>query len=138
MNFKISIFFILISFSAFTQSTYPTTSIINQDTVIIFSQEQGRKIAEWNEERKLCFSENEILNSQLEQKDTIISILEKEKESLLDVEYQYQEIIQTKDELLEICESEKDIQHKEIKRQKRHKWISIISGITLGVLAIII
>jgi Lhr-like helicase len=117
---------------------YPKTSVIGKDTVLIFSQEQAKKIAQWNEERKYCIENEELLELLIKEKDTIIKHLSKQVEDFTIVEERYKDIIKGKDDLQEICEQEKKIIHKEVKRQKRHKWIAIVSGIALGVIAIIV
>jgi Lhr-like helicase len=117
---------------------YPKTSVIGKDTVLIFSQDQAKKIAQWNEERKYCIENEELLELLIKEKDTIIKHLSKQVEDFTIVEERYKDIIKGKDDLQEICEQEKKIIHKEVKRQKRHKWIAIVSGIALGVIAIIV
>jgi DNA repair exonuclease SbcCD ATPase subunit len=117
---------------------YPKTSVIAEDTVLIFSQDQAKKIAQWNEERKYCIENEELLELLIQEKDTIIKHLSKQVEDFTIVEDRYKDIIKVKDDLQEICEQEKKIVHKEVKRQKRHKWVAIISGISLGVIAIIL
>lgn len=137
MNYIISLFIITISCSIYGQE-YPKTSVIGKDTVLIFSQEQAKKIAQWNEERKYCIENEELLELLIQEKDTIIKHLSKQVEDFTIVEHRYKDIIKGKDDLQEICEQEKKIIHKEVKRQKRHKWIAIISGIALGVIAIVV
>lgn len=137
MNYLISFLIFLIPVISIGQ-TYPVTSVINNDTVLIFSQEQANKIAQWNEERKYCIESKSLLELEIEQKDTIINSLEAEINSFIGIEKNYKEIIKTKEELQGICNDEKDVLHKEVKRQKRHKWIAILSGAIVGVIAIIL
>lgn len=137
MNYIISLLILIMSCSIYGQE-YPKTSVIGKDTVLIFSQEQAKKIAQWNEERKYCIENEELLELLIKEKDTIIKHLSKQVEDFTIVEERYKDIIKGKDDLQEICEQEKKIIHKEVKRQKRHKWIAIVSGIALGVIAIIV
>ena len=53
MNYLISFLFLIVPYITFSQQ-YPKTSVIEEDTVLIFTQEQANKIAQWNEERKYC------------------------------------------------------------------------------------
>ena len=79
-----------------------------------------------------------LLELEINQKDTIINHLEGKLSEFNIIEDKYKEIIKGKDDLQDICEQEKNILNKEIKRQKRHKWIAIISGVTVGIVAIIL
>jgi predicted nucleic acid-binding Zn ribbon protein len=137
MNYLISFFVLLLTCISYGQ-VYPKTSVIGSDTVLIFSQEQANQIAQWNEERKYCIENSELLKSEIQQKDTIINSLEGIINEFVVIEDKYKDIIRNKDELQDICNDEKNLLNKEIKRQKRHKWIAIISGITVGVVAIIL
>ena len=137
MNYIISLLILIMSCSVYGQE-YPKTSVIAEDTVLIFSQDQAKKIAQWNEERKYCIENEELLELLIQEKDTIIKHLSKQVEDFTIVEERYKDIIKGKDDLQEICEQEKKIIHKEVKRQKRHKWVAIVSGIALGVIAIIV
>lgn len=137
MNYLISFFVLLLTCISYGQ-VYPKTSVIGSDTVLIFSQEQANQIAQWNEERKYCIKNSELLKSEIQQKDTIINSLEGIINEFVVIEDKYKDIIRNKDELQDICNDEKNLLNKEIKRQKRHKWIAIISGITVGVVAIIL
>lgn len=137
MNYLISFLIILFPLFIYGQE-YPIQSVIGKDTVLIFSQEQANKIAQWNEERKYCNDNNELLKLELQQKDTIIHLLENQINEFVVIEDKYKSIIKGKDELQEICNDEKNILNKEVKRQKRQKWASIIGGIVVGVVAIIL
>ena len=137
MNYLIS--FLIFTIPLFCSGQqYPMQSVIGEDTVLIFSQEQASKIAEWNEERKYCIENSELLKLELQQKDTIINSLEGQINDFVVIEDKYKVIISKKDELQDICNDEKNILNKEIKRQKRHKWIAIISGAVVGIVAIIL
>ena len=137
MNYLIS-FLIFISPCVTFSQEYPKTSVIDEDTVLIFSQEQANKIAIWNEERKYCVENSDLLKLEINQKDTIIYSLEGKLYEFSIIEDKYKNIIKSKDDLKNICEQEKKILNKEIKRQKRHKFIAIIGGITVGIIAIIL
>ena len=137
MNYLIS-FLIFISPCVSFSQEYPKTSVIDEDTVLIFSQEQANKIAIWNEERKYCVENSDLLKLEINQKDTIIYSLEGKLLEFSIIEDKYKNIIKSKDDLKNICEQEKKILNKEIKRQKRHKFIAIIGGITVGIIAIIL
>lgn len=138
MNYLISFLFLICVPYITLGQQYPKTTVIEEDTVLIFSQEQANKIAQWNEERKYCKDNSILLELEINQKDTIINHLEGKLSEFNIIEDKYKEIIKGKDDLQDICKQEKNILNKEIKRQKRHKWIAIISGVTVGIVAIIL
>lgn len=135
---KIITLFIFACSLVHAQSEYPKTMISEKDTLIVFTLEQARKITEINEEKKYCLQQNDILEKEIVQKDTIINSLEKKVNDLGTIETKYQKIIKEKNELKDICESEKQSLNKEVRKQKTHKWIAISGGIVLAVIGIIL
>ena len=141
MNLKINLivlFSILFQF-AFSQlkNEYPIVSIIENDSVVIFSLKQSKKLIEINEQKKECFELKSILDNEIIQKDTIIYAQRKKIENLNSIVEEKQSIIKTKDELIQICEEEKGNLRKEIRKQKIVKWLSISGIIVVSVLGII-
>ena len=112
------------AFSQMKTTIYPKVIVYDKDTVIIFSIEQGKKLAELNEDRKECFENNEILKLEIKQKDIIIS---EEKDKVVNYDKiveNYNEILKAKKDIQELCNSEK---------RNKHKWFAIIGGtITTG------
>lgn len=131
----ICIFCLLLTSNAFSQvktSKYPSTQIIESDTVIIFDLEQGRKLAIINESKKHLEQLNDIQLKQLNEKDSIIInqnaiIIHSDK-----IKKAYNDIIIENKNLEKLCQDEKSILSQEIKKQKRYKWTAIISGITIN------
>ena len=116
-------------FSAQTIKTYPSIIVLEKDTLVCFTTEQSKQIAVWNEQRKefveLSKNDNQKI-SELKKITTtqtgIISNLEKEI-------VQHKKNFEDKNSLLLICEDEKETLKDEVGKQKRDKWIAIISGI---------
>jgi hypothetical protein len=110
--------------------------LIGKDTLVCFTTSQAKQMAIWNEKRKECLelSKNDNqkileLNNIVTKQDSIISNLEKEV-------IQYTETISDKDNLINICEDEKSSLKKEIRKQRRGKWIAIICGVGISILVI--
>ena len=122
------VFITSVSFSQVDTIKYPSVKVIDHDTVLIFSFEQGKKIAKINEERKMCNQLNQILQKYIVQKDIIIQTLESKNENLNGIQKRYDLILVEKDQLQVVCEGEKKLLTNEIKKQKRHKIIGIIVG----------
>ena len=101
------------------KTKYPSVIVVGKDTLVCFTTEQSKKMGVWNEDDSEKISElNNISNTQ----KGLISNLENEV-------FQYKKNIQDKDKLISICEDEKKSLNKEIRKQKRGKWIAILSGI---------
>lgn len=122
------VFITSVSFSQIDTIKYPSVKVIDHDTVLIFSFEQGKKLAKINEERKMCDQLNQILQKDIVQKDIIIQLLESKNENLNGIQKRYDLILVEKDQLQVVCEGEKKLLTDEIKKQKRHKIIGIIVG----------
>lgn len=138
LNRSLIVFLLGLSpFFAFGQ-TYPLLSTYEGDTVLIFSIEQGRYLTKSNEERKYfenlvreCEQEISVHRELTKNQDSVITNLQLVKDDLII-------IVRTKGELVEICEQEKELLNDEVKKQKRHKWVAIISGSILTVLSLLI
>ena len=135
---KILVLFIFAYSLGYAQTEYPKTMISDKDTLIVFTLEQARKITEINEDKNYCVQQKEILQKEIVQKDTIIVSLEKKVSDLGTIETKYQDIVKEKNELKDICESEKQSLNKEVRKQKTHKWIAISGGIVLAFIGIIL
>jgi hypothetical protein len=125
------LFAIMCTFHAFSQPKtiqYPSVTIINADTLIVFKIEQAKQLSIWNEERKECLQISSLLNKEIVQKDIIIQTLESKNENLNGIQKRYDLILVEKDQLQLVCEGEKKLLTDEIKKQKRHKIIGIIVG----------
>jgi len=112
-----------------TKTKYPSVIVIEKDTIVCFTTEQAKQMGVWNEQRKECvelrINDNEKI-SELKKITTtqtgIISNLENEI-------VQHKKNFDDKNSLLLICEDEKKSLTKEIRKQKRGKWIAILGGI---------
>lgn len=129
------IFFTQINYAQ-SNKTFPITMLIGKDTLVCFTTSQAKQMAIWNEKRKECLelSKNDNqkiseLNKITNKQDSIISNLEQEiilhKKTIVD-----------KDSLIAISEDEKNSLKREIRKQRRSKWIAIICGVGLTALFI--
>jgi hypothetical protein len=107
-----------------------------KDTLLIFSIVQGKKLIAQNEERLKDKQLISLNTAQISQKDTIIASQNRKITNLLLMNTNYVNIIKQKDDLSSICETEKSMLDKEIKRQKMQKWIAIIGGAIASILFI--
>lgn len=112
-----------------TKTKYPSVIVLEKDTLVCFTTEQCKQMGVWNEQRKECVelrkNDNQKIN-ELEKititQTGIISNLENEI-------VQHKKNFEDKNSLLLICEDEKKSLTKEIRKQKRGKWIAILGGI---------
>ena len=112
-----------------TKTKYPSVIVLENDTLVCFTTEQSKQMGVWNEQRKECVelrkNDNQKIN-ELEKititQTGIISNLENEI-------VQHKKNFDDKNSLLLICEDEKKSLTKEIRKQKRGKWIAILGGI---------
>jgi basic membrane lipoprotein Med (substrate-binding protein (PBP1-ABC) superfamily) len=126
------VFFVLFSFGSRAQvleSKYPKVSVIESDTVIIFSFSQSQKLAIINEDKKRLEKLNQINEKQIASKDSIIKYQYNELVNSDKINQKQQRIIQEKDKQIKLSDSQNTILLKEIRKQVRQKWIAIASGI---------
>jgi len=112
-----------------TIKTYPSVIILQKDTLVCFTTEQSKQIAVWNEQRKECVelrkNDNQTISELQKITNTQIGIISNLENEII----QHKKNIEDKDKLIGICEDEKKSLTKEIRKQKRGKWIAIIGGI---------
>lgn len=138
-RYKALFFAIFLAFGALSQrevKKYPIVEKRDQDTVIIFKIDQGRRLAIINEERKKLIEVNAISEKQLSVKDSIINYQQNVINTYVSIESAQQVIIDQKNKQLELSDSQNKIINTELKKQKRYKLIAIISGISLNALTI--
>ncbi len=132
--------FLFIFQFAFTQvkNKYPSVILVNKDTLVCFKTEQSKQMAIWNEQRKEC------LELQKEDKKTIgelEKVSKKQVEIINNLETEitlHKKTIQDKNTLIQVCEDEKKSLNKEIRKQRRGKWIAIISGVGVFILTTLV
>ena len=128
INLIVFVFYFQFGYSQI-KPKYPAVMVVNKDSLVCFTTEQSKQIAVWNEQRKECLELQKedkktidelgkISNTQL----GIISNLEKEITM-------HKKTIEDKNTLLQVCEDEKKSLNKEIRKQRRGKWIAIAGGI---------
>jgi hypothetical protein len=129
------VFFTQITYAQI-KSNYPKVMLVEKDTLICFTTQQAKQMAIWNEKRKECVELSKNDNEKIAElnnisitKDSIIYNLENEV-------IQYKKTITDKESLIAICEDEKTSLKREIRKQRRGKWIAIICGVGLTALVI--
>ena len=137
MNYLINVLFVFSFFTLFGQK-FPTTIIFEEDTVIVFSLEQGKELSLINEKGKKCSQDLLIAEKQLILKDTIISVYKDKIEAYRGIESSLENIVNEKNDLIDICKDEKKEIIREVQRQKSQKWIAIFSGVVLTVIGLLI
>jgi hypothetical protein len=120
----------LLSVSQSDSTKYPMVIIYEGDTVLVFSMEQGIELGKKNEGLKQCLAEYDIQTQQVSELINQVETLEQKADVLQRIDSNNIVIIQEKDDLLGICEDEKEILNSEIKKQRRSKIAYLISGIT--------
>jgi hypothetical protein len=102
----------------------------------VFKIEQGRKLAQQNEERKKLIKLNDIQNKELIQKDSVIVYQQNLIDNYVLIEKAQKVIINEKSKQIDMCDDEKVLIQDELKKQKRYKWTAIISGVTVNIITI--
>jgi hypothetical protein len=131
-----AVFLASVAFSQRSATEYPSIELKGADTVIVFKIEQGRKLAQQNEERKKLIKLNDIQNKELIQKDSVIVYQQSVIDNYLLIEKAQKVIITEKSKQIAMCDDEKVLIKDELKKQKRYKWTAIISGVTVNIFTI--
>lgn len=131
-----AVFLATVAFSQLNPTQYPTVELKGADTVICFTMQQGRTLAQRNEERKKFEQITKIQELELQQMDSIVKSQGVIIETYKTIDKAQQLIIKEVKTQVEMCDSQKMLIEKELKKQKRYKWTAIISGITLNTLTI--
>jgi hypothetical protein len=131
-----AVFFASLAFSQRNPIEYPSIELKGADTVIVFKIQQGRKLAQHNEERKKLIKLNDIQNKELIQKDSVIAYQQNVIDNYLLIERAQKVIINEKSKQISMCDDEKVLIEDELKKQKRYKWTAIISGVTVNIFTI--
>lgn len=121
---------VFFAFGAFSQSKqiYPSTEVINKDTVIIFSLSQAKKLAQINEFNKECLLISNIQKKEIAAKDSIISIMKLTVINFEEINRRNKIIVESKDKQIEAYLDQQNSLERQIKTQSRNKWFAIIGG----------
>lgn len=109
---------------------YPVTKVLEKDSVIIFTLDQGRELARINEDKKRLEKLNKKCEFQLKFKDSIILLQEQQIVDYQSIKLDYDLIVKQMNRMQQLCGDEKKLLNKEIKKQKRQKWASIGIGVS--------
>ena len=112
-----------------TIKTYPSIIVLEKDTLVCFTTEQSKQIAVWNEQRKECVELRKNDNQKISELEKITTTQTGIISNLENEIIQHKKNLEDKDKLIGVCEDEKKSLTKEIRKQKRGKWIAIIGGI---------
>jgi septal ring factor EnvC (AmiA/AmiB activator) len=112
-----------------TIKTYPSIIVLEKDTLVCFTTEQSKQIAVWNEQRKECVELRKNDNQKISELEKITTTQTGIISNLENEIIQHKKNLEDKDKLIGVCEDEKKSLTKEIRKQKRGKWIAIISGV---------
>jgi len=130
-------FSVLFRFNATSQG-FPRSIILEEDTCIVFTLNQSKEIAKWNEQKKENFDLLEICSEQVILMDSIVLFQDSQLKKSGLINLKFKNIIQQKDELMLFAEAEKKSLLQEVKVQKRQKWISISVGSLVATILTII
>ena len=112
-----------------TIKTYPSVIILQKDTLVCFTTEQSKQIAVWNEQKKECVELRKNDNQKISELQKITTTQTGIISNLENEIYQHKKNFDDKNSLLLICEDENKSLTKEVRKQKRGKWIAIFGGI---------
>ena len=112
-----------------TIKTYPSIIVLEKDTLVCFTTEQSKQIAVWNEQRKECVELRKNDNQKISELEKITTTQTGIISNLENEIIQHKKNLEDTDKLIGVCEDEKKSLTKEIRKQKRGKWIAIIGGI---------
>lgn len=111
------------------KSQYPSVIFTGKDTLVCFTTQQAKQMAIWNEQKKECTELRKQDNQKISQLEKIITTQTGIISNLENEIVQHKENVEDKDKLISVCEDEKKSLTKEIKKQKRGKWIAIVGGL---------
>jgi hypothetical protein len=128
MNKLLSLFLTVIVTSVFSQE-YPKMVVIEDDSCVIFTLNQSRQMIIWDVEYDECKEEREILIEEIALKDSVITNQKNTVAEYNEILELYNGIIDEKDSLTQLHVEEKQLLEKQIKKQKRQKFISSALGV---------
>lgn len=139
IKYIIAFYAVFLASAAFSQHNavkYPVVELQGADTVICFTLEQGRELAKRNEERKMLLEVNALQGKEIAQMDSIINLQRSQISTYQSIDTAQQVIIQEVKKQVNMCDTQRALLEKELKKQKRYKWTAIISGIALNTVTI--
>jgi len=128
MNKLLSLFLTVIVTSVFSQE-YPKMVVIEDDSCVIFTLNQSRQMIIWDVEYDECKEEREILIEEIALKDSVITNQKNIVAEYNEIIELYNGIKDEKDTLIQLHVEEKQLLEKQIKKQKRQKFISSALGV---------
>jgi len=129
-------FFLVCSANA-QKIEYPIVSVLDGDSVIIFTTEQGRKLVKINELKNECLENESVLKQENGKQKTIITSQKTQLDNLNTVVADKDTIIENTNNLKKICEDENAQLKKDVRKQKIAKWLSVGGIVVVGILGIV-
>jgi septal ring factor EnvC (AmiA/AmiB activator) len=123
------VFALQFCFAQQVKPKYPSVIVVGKDTLVCFTTEQAKQMGVWNEERKECLELRKNDNQKISELEKITTTQTGIISNLENEIIQHKKNIEDKDKLIGVCEDEKKTLTREIRKQKRGKWIAIFSGI---------
>lgn len=127
---KIILFIFAVQFCSAQQvkQKYPSVIVVEKDTLVCFTTEQSKQMGVWNEERKECVELRKNDNQKISELQKITTTQTGIISNLENEIVQHKENFEDKNNLLLICEDEKDTLKDEVRKHKIGKWVAIIGG----------
>lgn len=127
----------LLGLNSYSQK-FPQSVIIENDSCIVFTLEQSKKMIQWDIQKKYCEAELDIAQSEIAIKDSIIENQNNQLNEFKGIESSYEEIIIENDLIRNVFNQEREILQKELKKERRRKWLSSTLGIVATTVATVL
>jgi hypothetical protein len=108
---------------------FPKSIIIENDSCIVFTLNQSKKMIQWDIQKNYCETELDIAQAEISLKDSVIENQSNQINEFKGIESSYEEIIIENDLIRNVFNQEREILQKELKKERRRKWLSSTLGI---------
>tara|TARA_R110001606_G_scaffold314613_2_gene461418 strand:- start:3317 stop:3745 length:429 start_codon:yes stop_codon:yes gene_type:complete len=129
MNRIIITFIFTITYGVVFSQDYPKVLVIENDTCLIFTIEQARKLTEWDLMYEECSIKRKLDSSEIAFKDSIISIQESKMSNYKNIEANYNLIVIKNNDIRQLYIEEKNILKSQLKKERRKKVFNQVLGI---------
>lgn len=122
-------FIFTLSYGFIFSQDYPKVIVIENDTCLIFTMEQARKLTEWDLLYEECSIKRKLNSSEIAFKDSIISLQESKLNSYKNIEANYNLIVIKNNDIRQLYFEEKNILLSQLKKERRKKVVNSVLGI---------